>query len=717
MNVSSFKMNILYLCSFLFLTISVSQAQIVDVEIGTNNVSITEIELIHDNVTITQTAGVTSNTPTDKSALLNHIEVNGTTKLYPNTSGNVVRNNNFASNVSGVGIYDNGNFIPANTASTFEPSLEETVNNIDLMQFLYYDATTNIPSGDDFDIYFAKGIVSGDYVSVGERNGNTYFTITPLDEMGTQIAGSSKVRFGFVATAGSGNGTTRYDWDIGYSPTNITNQSMVYTIVEADLFNIGSETIFGFRIDNNGEADVKFFGLNESGFDDHPTNPEIGGIAGNVFNDANGLSDATVNGTPISTPSNVQLYANLYDSTTGLIIASTPIKSDGSYEFLNLPAGSTYAVSVSTNQGIAGNAVPAQDLPTGWTYTGDNSDTSAGNDGAVDGIQNGLTVTTSMVYDVNYGIEEIPTADPYSFVIEDPAPNSAFGIGSGLTADLSGDDSEDGVLGASNSFGITSLPTNGNELYYNGVLISTGQFGMNPPSPTNPFIIPNYDPSLLEIVFSGDPTQSTTSFDYISIDAAGAYSEPVTYSLVYTALPVEWLYFKATKRNDNSVLEFATATEIDNNHFLVQKSTNGRDFITLETIEGAGHSVEIIHYSTIDTRLENGYNYYRIVQVDYNGASNMTDIEVIEHTTDESVSVFPNPVHTSNPIINVSYQSTGKNEIVRMYNTMGVEVMQTNIIGNEGLNTQAINIQALTPGTYFLKVGDRNELSTFIVFE
>ena len=37
--------------------------------------------------------------------------------------------------------------------------------------------------------------------------------------------------------------------------------------------NVSSQPVFGFRIDNNGGADVKFFGLSDDSFYNNPINP------------------------------------------------------------------------------------------------------------------------------------------------------------------------------------------------------------------------------------------------------------------------------------------------------------------------------------------------------------------------------------------------------------------------------------------------------------
>lgn len=696
-------------------------AQITDIKLGTNNLPITEVSFDYNGSTIVQTSGETStNTATTLPVSLNYFKVdNGSsvTLLYPNDFGNIIRNNNFSTSVTGVGIYDKGAFINANNATTFEPALEEAVNSTDLMQFLYYDNTSNLPGGDDFDIYFAKGITESDYIVVGERNGNTYFTVTPLDANGNQIAGSEKVRFGKVGGPNSGNGTSKYDWDIGFAPTNQAGQSMVYTAISASLFNLGGAPIFGFRVDNNGEADVKFFGLSNNSFSDNPNNPEIGGIIGNVFNDNNALTDNTVNGNSVSSPDGTTLYAILYDTNTKLVIASQPIKSDGSYEFLDLYNSSDYAVSISTNQGVVGNNIPAQNLPSDWVYTGDNSSTTAGNDGLADGVQTLIAVGNTLVSTINFGVQKKPEAAPYTFGIANPDSGSSFVIGSTATSNLSGDDNEDGVLGSGNTFGITSLPTNNNQLFYDGTEITLGDDGINPPSTSNPYIINNYSPSLLEIRFTGDANQTETAFDYVSFDNAGFASSPATYELAYAALPVEWASFSVRKINQSGLIQFATASEQNNSHFLVQKSIDGEQFRVIGTIEGAGNSSVINEYSFTDPALNLGSNYYRIMQVDLDGQTSLTNVQSIDFETHQSTLVYPNPISANAPHVNLKYYSAEEQVSIKVYNSLGVELMRINNQNTAVWNFVNLDLNNLAPGNYFLRVGDRQKAVMFNISE
>ena len=241
-------------------------------------------------------------------------------------------------------------------------------------------------------------------------------------------------------------------------------------------------------------------------------------ISGNVFNDADGLTDSTVDGTGIGTPSGTQVYATLLDAS-GNVVASTPIAADGSYSFANVSANADYSVQLSTtNEAAQVGSAPSTgpSLPADWVNTGENIGTGAGDDGTVDGLID-VSVVTSDVTQVNFGIEQPPTAND----VTEPSQINPGGTTQVQVPALDVTDPEDGTP---TTITITEIPDATTEglLYYNGVVVTSGQ------------VIPNFDPTLLTL----DPINGdvTVDFLYTTTDAAGEESAPATVTMPFTGL-------------------------------------------------------------------------------------------------------------------------------------------------------------------------------------
>lgn len=94
-----------------------------------------------------------------------------------------------------------------------------------------------------------------------------------------------------------------------------------------------------------------------------------------------------------------------------------------------------------------------------------------------------------------------------------------------------------------------------------------------------------------------------------------------------TALPIELLYFTRDLYEDCVILYWATASESNNDYFIVDKSVTGYDWKVISIVDGSLNSSNIKQYSYKDYDIyTNGIFYYRLTQVDINGDREIFDI-------------------------------------------------------------------------------------------
>jgi hypothetical protein len=172
-------------------------------------------------------------------------------------------------------------------------------------------------------------------------------------------------------------------------------------------------------------------------------------------------------------------------------------------------------------------------------------------------------------------------------------------------------------------------------------------------------------------------------------------------------LPVELIHFTAqAAANTAAELTWATASEIDNSHFVIERSYDGHSFEAIGRVEGNGNSSEVIHYAYTDMSIAKGTQvaFYRLHQFDYNGVSEYSDVRRVTFGTDnldeQSIAIYPNPF-TSDVYIDCSTLSGGQITIV-VSNVAGQQLIERSI--NNTQEIEKVDLSSLPKGMYFVNV-------------
>lgn len=271
--------------SLLIALVLESPAAVIHVTPGTNSVVINQVVYTINGNEVAQMAessGVDVVSDTEVSVKRILINNGGLVNLqYINTYGASVLNvNPGLESISGIGVFDNGSTTTSSGGlSAFAAAVAATTTDSDLRNFTYYDFLSPGPPAlgvPDYDLVYVRAMQPDDYVLVSERFGNTYFEVTPLHADGTAIAGANVLRFG----GNGGAGYTVYDWNTGYAAAgNQPTQAQAFTVASVSKFFEGTSVtpgpVYGFRIDNDGEADTKILIVSDNPFGDNPQNPQL----------------------------------------------------------------------------------------------------------------------------------------------------------------------------------------------------------------------------------------------------------------------------------------------------------------------------------------------------------------------------------------------------------------------------------------------------------
>ncbi len=199
-----------------------------------------------------------------------------------------------------------------------------------------------------------------------------------------------------------------------------------------------------------------------------------------------------------------------------------------------------------------------------------------------------------------------------------------------------------------------------------------------------------------------------TSGNLISNGAVSSFS-PFTLgsNTNVNPLPISLLNFNAKAIANNIEVKWATTSEINNDFFTLEKSTNGSEWSNIATIKGAGNSEVLTNYNFLDVNPVNGTQFYRLKQTDINGDftySNIAAVTFGQSQLNNTLSLYPVP---ANSVLNIqSSMDMSAGAVVNIYNAQGSVVMTTNSSNNE----LSIDIQDLESGIYFVEIKTGTEI-------
>lgn len=205
-------------------------------------------------------------------------------------------------------------------------------------------------------------------------------------------------------------------------------------------------------------------------------------------------------------------------------------------------------------------------------------------------------------------------------------------------------------------------------------------------------------PDVIAVHFAGNAVNgdNTNNNDSGSPGFVNTYTKTILF-------PVALTDFKATSTQTGIQLDWATETEQDNDYFAIEHGTNGSDFNTIKTIEGAGTTDERNTYAYTHTTPVIGNNYYRLRQVDFDGKETFSEIVVEKFDSKfNEITVFPQPATTEATIYftSLSYESG----TMAVYDISGRLIHSNDIQLIEGENYLNLNCENWIAGHYVIHI-------------
>jgi hypothetical protein len=162
-------------------------------------------------------------------------------------------------------------------------------------------------------------------------------------------------------------------------------------------------------------------------------------------------------------------------------------------------------------------------------------------------------------------------------------------------------------------------------------------------------------------------------------------------------LPMVLGLFTVSKNNTTALLHWTTLQETNTDHFVIERSTDGINYVSIGTVAAGGNTTTISKYQFTDKEIATGINYYRIKTMDKDAKFVLSPVRTINNSdNDFTISLLPNPVSKGVVYINTSVNC----QRIEVRDATGRLIKTTNAKGTQN----QLPVQQLSKGLYFITV-------------
>jgi hypothetical protein len=172
-------------------------------------------------------------------------------------------------------------------------------------------------------------------------------------------------------------------------------------------------------------------------------------------------------------------------------------------------------------------------------------------------------------------------------------------------------------------------------------------------------------------------------------------------------LPIELISFTAKRISSRVFLRWVTASELNNDYFTIQRSTDGVSFQEIGELKGKGTILIESKYEFVDEKPVFGKSYYRLKQTDFDGKSTYSSVVMIEMLPEgnSQINVYPNPVSTESFTVQLNGFESEEKILFQLNDVVGRSYLEGEANATKsGYYEMSILKSSLPPGVYILVI-------------
>lgn len=167
-------------------------------------------------------------------------------------------------------------------------------------------------------------------------------------------------------------------------------------------------------------------------------------------------------------------------------------------------------------------------------------------------------------------------------------------------------------------------------------------------------------------------------------------------------LPVRLTEFTGNRQNNVVKLTWKTAWEQATREFVVERSATVNQYTAIGKVPAAGNSNGTRTYQLLDQNPQQGTNFYRLVSVDRDGKTEVSNVVRIDFGRNAVVTVWPNPAKNS-----FTVTTNGTRAQLQIVDMTG-KIVRASLLQN---TVETISTHGLSKGTYLVRVLSNDQIS------
>lgn len=164
------------------------------------------------------------------------------------------------------------------------------------------------------------------------------------------------------------------------------------------------------------------------------------------------------------------------------------------------------------------------------------------------------------------------------------------------------------------------------------------------------------------------------------------------------SLPIRLLSFTGSRSEEIKRLIWITSSEVNNQFYTIERSTDATNFSEVGIIAGAGYSTSIRNYEFEDATSRGNYNYYRLKQTDFDGRSSYSNLVLIRSQSGNEAKLYPNPAKGN---LSIDMQKIETPGVVQIMGIDGKILLRERL---QALQVNEISLDKLTSGIYLVEL-------------